>query len=336
MQPSLRAVHVYWWQALALFCALARAPCAVTAEQAQPAACQTCQTAGLRPQDEIWSIDSRGLCSVKADQITTQLRFERYDPAAGWTRSGFAAFVKQPADMVTCFFIVGNYYTHAETLETGWYAYRRLVSQHAEGVSLRFVIWSWPSDPTPGRRLADAQLKLTRVDPSAFQLASLIEALDPATPISLIGSSFGVGIAVGALEMLGGGWLDNYRLPARARPARRIRLVMLGAAIHNDSLLPGRRYGRVLGQTERTLVFVNPSDRALRFYHRLWHRRSPYRALGFTGPVGVNRLPQRSKLNLASSAAYVGKQHGMMPYLQSPTLVSWMRPYLLMQPLNRR
>lgn len=345
MHPSLRAVGagvIRWQPALAVLAALTGTRCALPAEQAPRAnaLAQTCpppyQTAAIRPQDEVWLIDSRGLCATTAEESVRQLRYERYVGDGGWTRSDVAVFARQPAGMVTCFFIVGNYYTRADSIETGWYAYRRLVSQNADGVSLRFVIWSWPSDPVRGRRLSDAKFKLTRVDPSAFQLAALIDRLDPATPISLVGSSFGVSIAAGALELLGGGKLDHYQLPPRARPNRAIRLVMLGAAIHNDSLLPGRRYGRVLSQTERTLSFVNPLDRALRFYHLLWHRRSPLRALGFTGPVGVNRLPQRSRLDLAYSAGYVGKRHGMLPYWQSTTLVSWMRPYVLMQPLKAR
>ncbi|HVA50174.1 MAG TPA: hypothetical protein VNH11_27665 [Pirellulales bacterium] len=311
------------------------------AESAPPPLCAPpCAPASpahrVRPQDEVWSIDSRGLCPSTADESVRQLRYQRFVPGTGWSRSDFAAFARQPAGMVTCFFIVGNYYTHAETLQTGWYAYQRLVSRNADEVSLRFVIWSWPSDPVPGRRLPDAKLKFTRVDPSAFRMAALIDRLDAETPISLVGSSFGASIAAGALELLAGGKLDRYQLPPRARPPRKIRLVMTGAAIHNDSLLPGRRYGRVLSQTERTLAFVNPSDRALRVYHYLFNPRSPVRALGRTGPVAVNRLPDASRLDLAWSAAYVGKQHGMLPYWQHATLVTWMRPYLLMQPLRGR
>ena len=345
MHPIWRAVRAGndWWRpALAVLAAVVVARGALAGEASAtvktPAECcaPSCLPVGVRPQDEVWSIDSRGLCAVTEKNAAHELRYQRFLQGNGWTRSDFATFAQQPAGMVTCFFIVGNYYTHAETIETGWYAYRRLVAQNAEGVSLRFVIWSWPSDPVPGRRLSDAKLKLTRVDPSAFHLAALIDRLDTATPISLVGSSFGVGIATGALELLGGGKLDRFKLPEWPRKTRTIRLVMLGAAIHNDSLLPGRRYGRVLAQTERTLVFVNPIDRALRFYHWMWHRRSPLRALGYTGPVGLNRLPQRSKLDLASSTPYVGKRHGMMPYLQSTALISWMRPYLLMQPLARR
>lgn len=288
----------------------------------------------VRPQDEVWTINTRGLRATTPDQVIGDLRFERYLPGQGWTRSTFADFVLQPAGMVTSFFVVGNYYTHPEAIQTGWYAYHRLVSQCADGVALRFVIWSWPSDPIPGRRLLDAREKLTRVDPSAFHLAVLVDRLDPATPISMCGSSFGVGISAGAVQLLSGGKLRCYQLPAIERPPRRIRMVMLGAAINNDALLPGRKYGRVVSYAERTLVFVNPADFALRVYHRLFSRRRTVTALGLSGPV--LSPADRSRVDLVSTTAYMGREHGMMPNWQSPALVAWMRPYLLMQPLASR
>jgi hypothetical protein len=293
----------------------------------------------VRPQDEFWSINSRGVCAASAAGVVDSLRFEQYIPDQGWTPRQLGDFATQPPDgnrsrrMVTSFFIVGNYYTHAETIETGWYAYHQLVACGADDVALRFVVWSWPADPVPGRRLIDARIKFTRVDPSSFQLALLIDRLDPAVPLTFCGSSFGAGIAGGALHLLAGGRLGPYRLPPAARPYRQTRLVAVGAAIHNDSLSPGHKYGLALSQTERLLVFVNPTDLALRVYHRLFSRRRVVAALGLTGPVGLRRSPYAGRVDLAWSNPYLGRKHGMKPYWQSPTLASRMRPYLLMQDL---
>lgn len=299
--------------------------------------CATCGTqltgCQVRPQDEVWVIDSRGFRVDSPDTTIRRLRYERYIAGRGWQKMQFADFAAQPADMVTSFFIVGNYYTHPETIRTGWFAYHRLVAACAEDVRLRFVIWSWPSDPVPGRRLPDARLKLTRVDPTAYHLAALIDRLDPATPISLCGSSYGVGISVGAVQLLSGDRLDYLRLSPRSGAARRIRLVMLGAAIHDDTFLPGRKHDMVLPWIERGLVFVNPRDRVLKVYHFLYGRRSGVMSLGRNGPVGVRSLKDGYKLAAVRSDPYVGHEHGMMPYWTSPALVAWMRPYLLMQPL---
>ncbi|HEV3339469.1 MAG TPA: hypothetical protein VG125_03910 [Pirellulales bacterium] len=271
--------------------------------------------------------------------------FDQYVPGKGWMDRGFTHFATQPQggiqpegatepkNGVTCFFVVGNYYTHAETLQTAWYAYHQLVARGADGVAVRFVVWSWPSDPVPGRRLNDARIKFARVDPSAFHLAVLLDQLDPAIPVTMCGSSFGAGITGGALQLLAGGRLGPYQLAAMPRPARQIRLVLLDAAINNDALLSGRKYGLALSQTERTLIFVNPADLVLRVYHRLFSRRRVVSALGLTGPVGLQRSPDGSRVDLVWADAYLGRQHGMMPYWQSPALVARMRPYLLMHDL---
>jgi len=298
----------------------------------------------IRPQDEVWSINTRGLCGTSPKDVIDDLDFDQYVPGKGWTDRGFTHFAAQPQggmqpegtthkNAVTCFFVVGNYYTHAEALQTAWYAYHQLVARGADDVAVRFVVWSWPSDPVPGRRLNDARIKFTRVDPSAFHLAVLLDRLDPAIPVTMCGSSFGAGITAGALQLLAGGRLGRYQLAAMPRPARQIRLVLLSAAMNNDALLPGRKYDLVLSQTERTLVFVNPADLALHVYHRLFSRRRVVSALGLNGPGGLQRSPYASRVDLAWSNPYVGREHGMMPYWQSPTLVCWMRPYLLMQDL---
>jgi hypothetical protein len=320
-----------------LLCELA--PAAETACPAEgcptASACTTplsgCQ---VRPQDEVWIVNSRGLCVSTPEASVTHLRYQRYVPERGWTALEFADFARQPADMVTSFFIVGNYYTHAETVEAGWYAYHRLVAACADEVKLRFVIWSWPTDPVPGRRLPDAKIKLTRVDPTAYHLAALVDRLDPATPISMCGSSYGVGISAGALQLLAGDRLDCYQLSPRSGATRRVRLVMLGAAIHNDGFLPGRKYDMALSQAERVLLVINPIDRALKVYHFLYGRRSGVMAMGRTGPVGLQNLLDGAKVDFVRSDPYVGHRHGMLPAWQSPTMVAWMRPYLLMQPVS--
>ncbi|HWB07878.1 MAG TPA: hypothetical protein VG826_01450 [Pirellulales bacterium] len=332
------------WRSIAALCAcLFVLPGSAGAEDSNPAAqrgptavCPVSREA-VRPQDEFWSINSRGTCATSPERAVDDLRYEQYVPGRGWTRRQLADFAIQAPDgnqskrTVTSFFIVGNYYTHAEAVKTGWYAYHRLVAHGADDVAVRFVIWSWPADPVPGRRLNDAKIKFTRVDPSAYQLARLVDQLDPDVPLTFCGSSFGAGIAGGALQLLAGGRLGPYQLEAVPRPKRQTRLVVLGAAINNDAFLPGRKYGMALSQAERTLVFVNPDDLALRVYHRLFSRRRVVSALGLTGPAGLRRSPHAPRIELAWASPHVGRKHGMMPYWQSPTLVARMRPYLLMQ-----
>lgn len=287
----------------------------------------------VRPTDEFWVIDCRRISIVAPDVTVARLRYERYLPGQGWLKKQADDFLEQPADMVTTFFIVGNYYTHQETIEAGWYAYHRLVEACADDVRVRFVIWSWPSDPVPGRRLQDAKMKQLVIDPTAYHLAALVDALSPATPISMCGSSFGVGVALGAAQFLSAGRLDCYELSPRSGARRCLRLVLLGAAVDDQALLPGRKYDAVLRYVDRALLMVNPSDRALKLYHLLYGCHSGMRALGRVGPTGVGGLPDAWRLDLVPSGRYLGHQHGMSAHWRSPPIVARMRPYLLSRPL---
>lgn len=287
----------------------------------------------VRSTDEFWVIDCRGVSVIAPDVSVAQLRYERHLSGEGWLKRQADDFLRQPADMVTTFFIVGNYYTHQETIEAGWFAYHRLVEVCAEDVRVRFVIWSWPSDPAPGRRLQDAKMKQQLIDPTAYHLAALLDALAPTTPISMCGSSFGVGVALGAVQFLSVGRLDCYVLSPRSGAPRCLRLVFLGAAVDEDVFLPGRKYDAVLPYLDRALLMVNPRDRALKVYHMLYGCHSGVRALGRVGPAGLEVLPDGWKLDLLRSDRYLIHKHGMLHHWSSPPLVAGMRPYLLSRPL---
>lgn len=261
------------------------------------------------------------------------MRYGQYVPGAGWVARQAVDFLQPSADTVTSFFIVGNYYTDEETIKSGWIAYHRLVEACADDVSLRFVIWSWPSDPVPGRRLPDAKIKLGLIDPTAFHLAAVVDAMSPTIPVSMCGSSFGVGVALGAVQFLSAGRLGCYEFSPRSGAVRQVRIVFLGAAVDHDVFLPGRKHDAVLPYLDRALVLVNPRDRALRMYRLLYGHHSGYLAMGRVGPEGLGVLPDGWKVDLLRSDPYLGHRHGMRPNWHSPPLVASMRPYLLMQPL---
>lgn len=280
-----------------------------------------------RPQDQIWIVNSRGLGGRSTEKVAERLQYLRYTEGR-WVASSLAEFLSQPKQTTTSIFLTGNYYRHRETVETGWRIYHRLVQQRPDDRPLRFVIWSWPSDPASHRRLPDAKIKFARLDSASYHLASFLDQLDRATPISLCGASFGAGIVVGSLELLAGGRLGAFRLPAGARQPHQVRVVLTGAAFDNDWLMPGRKYGQALTQIDRMLVFVNPRDTPLRFYNRLYYPNSPAQAIGRTGPAGWACIVDRNKVDLYNSNAYVRHRHEPRHYFNSPPLVATMRPYL--------
>ena len=293
--------------------------------------------AGVRPQDQLWVINSRALGGTSTEKIAERLAYHRYQPETnGWVASNLAAFLAEPADMTTCFLVPGNYYTHAEAIRVGWYAYHRLVGQTTDQRPLRYVIWSWPADPVPGRRLLDARIKFGRLDVGALHLASLLDQFDRSTPVSLVGSSFGAGIIVGALHMLGGGPLGPYRLTGGDRQPHHVKAVLIAGAFDNDWLMAGHKYELALTQAERMLIFVNPRDLPLFFYKRLYFRRSRARAIGRAGPACLGCVIDGHKIDLFNSHPWLGHHHGVRPYFAATALVNKMRPYLLMWPSGGR
>ncbi len=279
------------------------------------------------PQDQVWIVSSRGLGGRSTEKVAERLQYWR-NVNGGWVASNLAEFLQQPKDLTTSIFVTGNYYRERETIEAGWLLYQRLAAHRTNNRPLRFVIWSWPSDPVPGRRLQDAKIKFARMDAGSYHLASFLDQFDRATPVSLCGASFGAGIVVGSLELLAGGRLSGFRLPDGARQPHRARVVLIGGAFDNNWLLPGRKYGGALSQVEQMLVFVNPRDLALRFYNRLYFRHSPAQAIGRTGPSGMACIDEAGKLYLFNSNAYLGHRHAPRYYFYSPTLMATMQPFL--------
>lgn len=285
-----------------------------------------------RDCDEIWVVSSRGLGCPSEEAA---LRMKYWQRQAGhWTPSSREVFLTRPADMTTSFFMVGNAYTHAETIETGWFAYCRLIQQAPESPPLRWVIWSWPSDHLHMRHLPDAKIKLTRCPAVSYYMAWLVDQLPVETPLSMSGSSFGARIIMGSLELLSGGRSGGYSLADRQdRRPRRVNAVLMGAAFDNDDLLPGQPFGRSLSQVNRLLLFVNSSDRALKFYRYLFGRRSGLQAIGRRGIALSYRLgPDLDKIETREVSDQVGPKHGAKPYFQSPSVVRMMQPFLLAPP----
>lgn len=282
-----------------------------------------------RPGDELWIVSSRGLGCDAAEEAALRMQYWQYQDGC-WTASTRDAFLSRRAELVTSFFVVGNDYSHSETVSAGWTAYRGLSREFPDSPPLRFVIWSWPSDRLPGRRLDDAKVKLARTPAASYYLAWLVDQLPAQTPVSMSGYSFGARIIMGSLELLAGGRLGPYHLAARpTRRSREIDAVLIGAAIDNDDFLPGQRFGRSLSQVHQLLVFINRSDRALRFYRFLYGRHVHIEAAGYTGLVAVNRLdPTREKIVMRDVSDQIGRQHGADLYFQSSSLLRTMHPFL--------
>ncbi|HEV7222053.1 MAG TPA: hypothetical protein VGN42_05080 [Pirellulales bacterium] len=304
-----------------------------------------------RPQDQLWVVSCRGAPSAAVERATSRLRYWQYQ-APGQQASGQQASGQQvsgqqasgqwlPSDRdsfvaasipssTSCVFVAGNGYTDAETRALGRSAYLGLSRGLSAETPLRFVIWSWPSDRTDAAVIQDLRIKAARTDRVAWHLAEWLNETAAGLDCSLIGASFGVRVAGGALHLLGGGRLGGYALTQRNGSLAPMPVLFISPAIDNDWLLPGHRFGRAMSQVERLLLVNNSSDRMLKRYHWLYGRRSPAEALGHSGLVAASRFgDDREKISQFDAAAVIGPQHGCGPYFQSSALAARMRAHLI-------
>lgn len=290
----------------------------------------SCAPCGLRPQDQLWVVSDRSTsCGASGD---VALRYWRFG-GGRWDKSNLDALLAaEDPQVVTTVFVHGNRTTSGDAFSTGWSAYRTLV-RRAGDRPVRFVIWSWPSEPVRGL-VFDARLKAGRTNASGYHLAWFLDRLHPQAPVRLWGHSYGARIVTGAMHLLAGGSLQGYRLKERRPVARRpLNAVLLVAALDAHWLLPGRLHGQAVSQAHRVLLVNNSCDALLKRYHLLYGRRCNATAAGYTGAATAGlEVADRGKVRQIDAACQAGRQHQLAVYLSAPGVMQAMRDTLLEVP----
>jgi hypothetical protein len=290
-----------------------------------------------RAQDEVWLISCRGIgCGQPAQQVE-RLHYWHYDREAGWQKAGLDGLLATDDPRVTTVvFLHGNRLDFDEAFARGWSAYRAVVSC-ADERPVRFIVWSWPSEPLRGL-VNDARTKAARTDPCGYCLAWLLDRMNPEVPVSCWAHSFGARIVTGALHLLGGGQLNGHRLAARAHERRDpMQVVLVAAALDSDWLLPGHHQDRAMSQVASLLLVNNGCDALLKRYHVIYCRRSCQQALGFTGlATGYLSGDDQGKVSQLDASCQLGRRHWFSGYLDSPHLMARMRGHLLIDNVATR
>jgi hypothetical protein len=217
----------------------------------------------------------------------------------------------------------GNRVSPATAVRQGMLAYRQFTAGLPAASGVRFVIWSWPSDRMHGI-LKDVRAKAARSTIDGQLLAWTLHRLDPQTPVSLVGFSYGARIATGALHVLAGGSLDGFALPPAAVPRRPVRVVLAAAGLHNYWLAEGHYHGRALEVVDSMLLANNTCDMALKLYRFVDKSRSAV-GLGYTGPAGWS--PHYAKIRQVDFCRELRKAHDWDRYLTSARFTTLARQY---------
>lgn len=280
-----------------------------------------------RPGDQIWLISTRQLgCGVCLDG-DPDLQFWHYENG-NWQAADLKAFLAaDDPHAPTDFYIHGNANTAEDANDHGFCVYHQLTDGTAKDRPIRFVIWSWPTDP--GRHPVQLiRSHAYRADTDAWYLGWLLSRMNHRVPIGIAGYSFGARVATGAIHLMGGGELLGSTLkldPKAGRPM--IRAVLLAAAEDDGSLNPGAPNQMAIPTLDRLLLINNGCDSALKHYP-LMDRCTRPSALGYVG-LATND----PKIEQCDACSIVGTEHVWSHYFCSECLVARMRPYLYLADL---
>jgi hypothetical protein len=276
-----------------------------------------------RTEDEVWCVSTRGLGCPDCEATPTLGVLQHDCDACRWNSSTLDDFLAADnPTKPTVFWIHGNRLDAGYVRSQGLTVYHQLTRGVSGEYPIRFVILSWPADPTPGI-LEDARRKAVRTNTDGYYLAWLVNQMDRNVPVNFVGHSFGARIATGALHLLGGGVLAGRSLKDPVIKRAPMEAVLLAAAVDNNWLAIGRPHGDALEVADTMLAMNNHCDMALKRYPKI----NCTQALGYTGaygPLGDNG----AKLRQIDVCCTIGKSHGWENYFYTPSLVWQMRPYL--------
>ncbi len=280
-----------------------------------------------RFQDQVWMVSSRRLGSRNCSVNSLDVRQRMADGT--WLNSSAPTFFAPDPDNIrrpVVVFIHGNRWSFDKAIRRGLQTYEQTIMPWHDAPAMRFVIWSWPADQIAGP-IRDVRIKAHCADEHAFHLARFLQQLEPGTPVSLIGFSFGGRVALGALHLVGGGFIDGCGLPASGLPVSQVNLTLAVPAIRNDCLVTTRC--RAWSQINHLDLLYNSRDTYLSLYRLTrFDNRTP--ALGYTGIAGLNRLPnQQSRVHQFNAARFVGVEHDYLEYITDNRIEANLRKHLL-------
>lgn len=285
-------------------------------------------TVGECAEPDVWVVSTRSLpatCRVPvAPDISVQRFAEHSDCNAGcgqWVRSDLASLLGPDELGLTkpiVVFIHGNRYQHSEAAQQGLLLARHCAAACPTTGLVRTVIFSWPSEKD-GILLNDGRAKYDRAYTEGRYLAWLLGQINPCRPVGIIGYSFGALITAEALDDLVAAETSGRTdlQPWRHRPAQ-TNLMLIAPALRCDAFAPRGPYRHTLDCINRVSMIINPRDKALNFFPML-DRHVSIEALGHTG-MPRRWMPDHVEYSAVNAENIIGKKHGLLLYLASPTL----------------
>ena len=243
--------------------------------------------------DDIWMISSRCLPPEACRAILQSPTFpvSHYDGERQMLPSdleSLLATIRTDAETHNVFYVHGNNFKAHEVLERAWFVHRKIHYGRQTQPPMRFIIWSWPSEPVT-TLLKDVRLKAARTDAQGLYLATVLRQMsDIPAPTTLIGYSFGGRVVTGSLHALAGGRLGGRSIPGDHIQGFHAKVGLVAPALNSEWLTPCEYHGLASKNMDRLVLMFNPRDRVLQKYWIL----DPFdleSALGATGDLRPGR-----------------------------------------------
>ncbi len=248
-----------------------------------------------------------------------------------WKRTGRDSYQQYSLDeflmamdpsLPTCIYVHGNTLDWDGAIEGGTRVYRKI----GRGVhGFRLVLWSWPAERIKGAGLEGNVVEKAEMSESqGYYLAWLVDLIDPRTPLSLVGHSYGCRTVTAGLQGLATGRIAGYRLPPRQYIGwRPMEACLVAAAMDKWLLTPRGQHALAVTQIDRMLITVNPKDRTLALLPK-WF---PWEALGLDGLPTRPIAPYDQRVLQMESTSWVNKAHRFQAYAHDRDLADRLRPY---------
>lgn len=259
-----------------------------------------------RPQDEVWLISTRDIESPESLVSLDQFVCKHVD-GTGWNQVPVQQLIDVQhtnPNMTTVIFIHGNRTPAFWARRRGKHAYQALLGNNPANLPpVRFVIWSWPSDPL-SRPAQDFQKKMDRSVVDGLLFGRFLSALDHSRPVKLVAYSLGTQVALTGVETVS----------ACSGNAFQTEMISMAPVTHCCWPSSAGQLETTASRIGRLRLFRNDVDIALNAYKTYC---SLCRGRGFT--VGADRIarvhPEVVQFDVSEG---VGREHNILSYVLQP------------------
>ena len=266
----------------------------------------------ILPEDEVWLIDARALFDGGTD--LEALKVSQFVDGELVLRSLFDLTIAHASgdSRATMLYVHGNQTDEEWAVFRGLQVYRNALTTQSElRAPVRFVIWAWKSESEKLRRYPDFQIKAERSMQVGETFAATLNQFDDHNLI-VFGYSLGAQVLLSAF--------DSPSLICRVSDPSCYQAIFAAPAINaqfvaNHSL----RRNETPSIIERSVVFTNQKDRAIRAAQAIIRRQLPGEESTIEGlsSAGKIQIGQVSAVDLTDEA---GRGHRVERYTRSDKL----------------